>query len=85
LGWNKFTADEFKIAQNFIDLAEILPLTTNIKDTAIEIRQKYNLKLGDAIIAATALCNDSILVTRNTKDFDLVVDLKVYNPFAKAN
>lgn len=33
----------------------------------IQIRQKHKIKIADAIISATALENDLILVTRNIK------------------
>jgi predicted nucleic acid-binding protein len=46
----------------------------------IEIRQANRIKLPDAIIAATALQNSAILVTRNTKDFKTLA-LETYNPF----
>jgi predicted nucleic acid-binding protein len=31
-------------------------ITDDIKNTTIEIRKKYNLKIPDAVIAATAIC-----------------------------
>ncbi|MBN2893610.1 MAG: PIN domain-containing protein [Bacteroidales bacterium] len=48
----------------------------------MEIKQKYNLKLGDSIIGATAILNDLIVVTRNEKDFKKIPDLSVLNPFS---
>lgn len=35
----------------------------------------------DSLIAATALAHDLILVTRNTKDFQNIDDLRIFNPF----
>jgi predicted nucleic acid-binding protein len=40
------------------------------------------IKLPDAVIAATSLNNNLILVTRNEKDFKDVKELEVYNPFS---
>jgi len=37
--------------------------------------------LPDAIIAATALCNDLAIVSRNTDDFKKIKELKIINPF----
>jgi predicted nucleic acid-binding protein len=37
--------------------------------------------LPDAIIAATALENDLILLTHNISDFDKIRDLKLKNPY----
>jgi predicted nucleic acid-binding protein len=47
----------------------------------IEIRKKYRLKLPDAIIAASALANNHILITNNVADFDKIHKLKVIDPF----
>jgi toxin FitB len=40
------------------------------------------MKLGDAIIAATALEHGVPLVTRNVDDFKHIPGLQVINPFA---
>jgi predicted nucleic acid-binding protein len=39
-------------------------------------------KLGDAIIAATAVAHGIPLVTRNEDDFNHIADLDLRNPFA---
>ena len=57
-----------------------LPVTDPIIFKAIELRKKRKLKLGDALIAATAITHNCILYTRNTKDFDWINDLEVHNP-----
>jgi hypothetical protein len=46
----------------------------------INIRQEKRIKLPDAIIAATAIEYSSILVTRNTKDFNSL-NLETFSPF----
>ena len=38
------------------------------------------LKLGDALIAGTAMANDMAVVTRNVKDFE-GLDVDVVNPW----
>jgi predicted nucleic acid-binding protein len=49
----------------------------------IHLRRTYKkLKLGDAIIAATALVHGFTLVTRNTKDFKNIEGLEVLDPYA---
>jgi toxin FitB len=45
------------------------------------LRRQQRLKLGDAIIAATALENGCELVTRNVRDFSGIPGLTVINPF----
>ena len=40
------------------------------------------MKLGDAIIAATALVHGLVLITNNTKDFTQIQDLVIVDPHA---
>ena len=40
-----------------------------------------NIKLADAIIAATAIFNNLKLLTRNVDDFKMIDELEVMNPF----
>ena len=79
LGWHRHTKEGFEKARKFIDFATIISLTNEIADLSIDIRKRH-VKLPDAVIAATALSNDLILVTRNEKDFD-GVEVEIYNPF----
>ncbi len=81
LGWEKHTEEGYEKAKEFISFANAILLTKKIADLSIFIRRTYKIKLPDAVIAATALSNNLILVTRNTKDFRGVKDLEVYNPF----
>ncbi|OGI00916.1 MAG: hypothetical protein A2Y25_02785 [Candidatus Melainabacteria bacterium GWF2_37_15] len=82
LGWRNFSEDDLKDATVFLDFASIHPLNSEIKDLAIKIKQNNNIKLGDAIIAATAIHHGYVLVTRNSKDFEKVQGLKLFNPFS---
>ncbi|NIQ07592.1 MAG: type II toxin-antitoxin system VapC family toxin [Candidatus Korarchaeota archaeon] len=81
LGWGKHTDEGFKKARKFIGFAEVIPLTNEIADLTINIKRKRKIMLPDAVIAATALKNDLILVTRNEDDFKDVQGLEIYNPF----
>ena len=55
-------------------------MENDIKLKTGEIRKKNKIKLPDAIIAATALVNDLTLLSRNTKDFIKIKDLKLIDP-----
>lgn len=65
----------------FLKYANVITLTDEIADLTIKIRRSSKIKLPDAVIAATSLNDDLILVTRNDKDFRNVQDLEIYNPF----
>lgn len=79
LGFN--TPDEhYQTLYNFINDATVLNLTNNVVDTSIEIRKKHKTKLPDAIIAATALVYNLVLISRNLSDFKNIDGLQVINP-----
>lgn len=55
-----------------------------IVEEVIRIRKKVRIKLPDAIIMASALVQNHILVTRNIDDFEgFWPGLKLLNPFDK--
>jgi len=81
LGYHNLTELDKTYFQNFFDAINIVPVTTEIVEKSVELRQQKNIKLGDTIIAATALVDNKILVTRNVDDFDSINSLEVYNPF----
>ena len=68
--------------EDFVEMAEVIPLDEKVTDTAIKLRRQYKkLKLGDAIIASTALEYDFILITHNVDDFRNISKLKILNPY----
>jgi toxin FitB len=84
LGWRKHTVDGFLKAQEFLRHAAIIPVDSELADLAIELRRNNNIKLADALIAATALLNNLVLVTGNEEDFTAIEELEIYNPLTKA-
>lgn len=52
----------------FLDSFQLINLDDKVAERAVTIRQAKRIKLPDAIVWASALVNDRILVTRNTKD-----------------
>ncbi len=74
---------QHKHVRNFINTYNfmVLPLTENIGHRASIYIEEYslssNLRSGDAIIAATAVENNLVLVTSNAKHFRLIKDLKL--------
>ncbi len=84
LGWRKHTVDGFLKAQEFLCHAAIIPVDSELADLAIELRRNNNIKLADALIAATALLNNLVLVTGNEEDFKAIEELEIYNPLFQA-
>jgi predicted nucleic acid-binding protein len=72
------TPEKMPLIEEFVNLATVLQLDSVITKKAIEIRRKHRkLKLGDAIIGATAIIHNLILITNNVKDFANIKDLKI--------
>ena len=80
LGWKKHTPEGYAIAEDFIRSAEVYPLIDTIAYRAIHLRRTCGMKLPDAVIAATALAHECVLVTRNERDFSGICTLEVVNP-----
>ncbi len=80
LGFTDITEDEELKFLEFINSATVLDLDEEIINRTIEIRRKYKIKLPDAIVAASSLCNNLTLTTRNIKDFERIEELEVINP-----
>lgn len=74
--------DELHNLVHFIALASIVFVDDAIADKTIELRKAYRIKLPDAIIAATALVYELMLVTRNTEDFKNITGLTCINPYS---
>lgn len=80
LGYHGLNEKQKSYFLDIFSYSTVLIPTNEIFNSAIEIRQKYNLKLGDSLIAATALVHKLTLYTRNLKDFERVKRLKCVNP-----
>jgi predicted nucleic acid-binding protein len=57
------------IVKDFLKEFTLINLDDSIAELAVQFRQQNRIKLPDAIIWASAEQTESILVTRNTKDF----------------
>lgn len=79
------SSKEENAIKTFLNNAHVFPLDESIANIAAKIRRNYKLKIGDAIIAATAVENKCNLITRDVKDFGKISDLKIYNPFGEKN
>jgi len=81
LGWHQATASQLHILQKFMDVATILPIDQPVIEITVRLRQQKKIGLGDAIIAATAIVHNKILVTQNVSDFKSIDRLVVFNPW----
>jgi predicted nucleic acid-binding protein len=80
LGFQRLKSDEKAFSESVFESLHVIPLSEDVKSKAIEIRQQIKISLGDSIIAATALCWQVTLFTRNVDDFKNIAGLSVVNP-----
>ncbi|MFN3489931.1 MAG: type II toxin-antitoxin system VapC family toxin [Emticicia sp.] len=66
---------------DFMNLANTYQLTEIIEKQTISLRKQKKIKLPDAIIAATALVHNFIIISRNVKDFTNIEGLNYVNPY----
>lgn len=81
LCWKSADEKDISVLHGFIAEIQVIELEKPIKLRTAEIRRNHNIKLPDAIIAATALERGLILITRNSRDFKDIVGLKTLNPW----
>ena len=64
LSFPGITPEEEKHIRNFLDEeVSIIPLNTEIEDTAIRLRRATRHKIPDAVVAASAIASKAVLVT----------------------
>ena len=81
LCWKANSEKVIEVMQGFINDAVVIELENEIKLKAAELRKRYQIKLPDAIIAATAIVYDLTLITRNISDIKMIQELSFLNPW----
>ena len=76
-GFSGLTENETEKFTLFIDSAINIGLNRDVVNMTIEIRKAFKIKIPDAIIAATALTYDLVLITRNTADFKNIPNIRM--------
>jgi predicted nucleic acid-binding protein len=79
LSWHSKDSKKEESVKDFIGLANILLLDKQIVAKCIEIRRAKRIKTPDAIIAATAIIRNLILLTSDS-DFSNIDGLRMLNP-----
>ncbi len=80
LGFHLITEEQEEYFNAIFSIINSIDITSGIIETAIRLRKKHNLSVGDSIISATAVKHDLILCTNNVDDFKNISELKVFNP-----
>ena len=83
--WNPANPEDASVYREFIVSSNVIGINSDIISETIRIRKQYRIKLPDALIAATAIVNNLILVADNDKDYKKVLGLKYLNPAKISN
>ena len=67
LSFPELTSAEEALIRAALSKVAIYGIDQDIKEEAIRLRRQSRLKLPDAIIAATAICHDAVLVTNDVE------------------
>ena len=76
LGKQNIAPHEVSAIRNLLNDCEIIDFSDIIKDITISLKQKYSIKIADAIIAATAKAANLQLITAD-KDFNKIEDVDI--------
>jgi predicted nucleic acid-binding protein len=74
-------AHAMKVLTDFVNSSIVLPLDDKVVQRTINLCRQSKIKLPDAIIGATALEHNLILLTRNSSDFKNIEGLSYLNPW----
>ena len=80
LSWRNADIEKENIVRLFVDFSNVIALSDMIVDECIVIRRNIRMKTPDAIIAATAIVNNFVLLTSDA-DFNRIPHLRILNPF----
>jgi hypothetical protein len=67
LSYPAIAADEMLRVQQFLSQVTVIGIDEDIKNHTIMLRKKYRLKLPDAIVCASALSTNSLLLSNDTQ------------------
>jgi len=78
-----FTQEQEALVREFLENFEILGLSSEVVDKALQNRKEKKIKMADNFILATAQVHGLQLATNNSKDFDYFVE--IVNPLSCEN
>jgi predicted nucleic acid-binding protein len=73
-GYHRLTETERRYFEAFFAEARALPLSQPVLDEAVRLRQVKKIKLGDSLVAGTALLHDLTLGTSTTSSVSTVCE-----------
>ncbi len=72
---------ELKALEKFLSRYQILKITDEVSDRAVELLKQYflshSLLIADGLIAATAIVHNEAFITKNQRDFRFIAGLNL--------
>ena len=65
LSYHQLSQKDEQQVRKILSTMQNVSLTQDVKEEAIKLRKEYRIKLPDAIISATSIVNDAILLTND--------------------
>jgi predicted nucleic acid-binding protein len=78
LAYPEITPGEEKTFLEMMKNMILIEFDDKLANFVVNLRRKHKIKLPDAIIAATSLYTNSILIKRNIKDFSRIKELNIF-------
>ena len=76
-GYPEITSEEILKIDEILKTISIIPIDSQIARLAGFFKKKYKTALPDNIIAATSYLTNTVLLTRNIKDFKKIKEISV--------
>ncbi len=80
LGFHRITSGQQEYFNSIFSVINVIPISSEVVESAIKMRRTYNLSVGDSIISATANVYGLTLYTNNEDDFKNITELNIFNP-----
>lgn len=74
--WSPREQSDFEVYLEFLSKCSVRGIDQTLINKTAYLRRTYKVKIPDAIIASTAICNNFTLITDNEKDFSRIKRLK---------
>jgi len=83
LGYHLLAAEDKVYFETFFKTSRLIPISQEVLNQAINLKQQRKILLGDSLIAGTALSHNLTLVTHNVSDFKWIDGLTVLDPLSQ--
>lgn len=77
LAYPSLTDRDEEAVNSFLEKTILIPVDSRVARLAAMFRRRRKISLGDGLIAATAVLTQTVLLSRNVKDFQVIPELRI--------